>query len=66
MDPVVEFIARQDGMAERLLAIHVDDGNGYCAACPLGGQAGFHAWPCTIHNYATRARDSLRADRPAR
>ncbi len=53
--PIVEFITNQPGMAERLLAEHVDDGSGHCPACPLGGQKGYQRWPCNLHHYATQA-----------
>jgi hypothetical protein len=42
------FIAAHPGLAEALLADHVDDDHGYCRACALGAQRGYHRWPCTI------------------
>ena len=55
MDPLVELIRSQPGMAERLLIEHADDGSGRCRACSDGGQSGRHRWPCTIHHCATQA-----------
>jgi hypothetical protein len=57
MDPLVELIRSQPGMAERLLIEHADDGSGRCRACSGGGQSGRHRWPCTIHHCATRAAE---------
>jgi hypothetical protein len=54
-DPIVEFIAAEPGLADRLLALHIDDGTGHCRACSIG-QAGYLRWPCQIHILATRAR----------
>jgi hypothetical protein len=55
-DPIVEFIAAEPGLADRLLALHVDDGTGHCRACPIGGQSGYLRWPCQIRILAARAR----------
>lgn len=53
--PIVEYIAREPGMADRLLAEHADDGNGHCRICTSGGQTGRHVWPCTLHSLAVQA-----------
>lgn len=53
--PIVEFIARQPGAAERLLAQHLNDGTGHCLVCSAGPQAGRKVWPCPIHEYAQSA-----------
>jgi hypothetical protein len=55
VNPLVALMVSQPGMAERLLAVHTDDGTGRCRVCSDGAQAGHHAWPCSIHGYATRA-----------
>ena len=47
MSPLVQMILSQSGMAERLMAEHVDDGSGRCLGCPVGGQRGRHSWPPT-------------------
>ena len=52
---MVLFIRSQTGMAERLLAEHVDDGSERCRVCVIGGQAGRHRWPCTTYYWATEA-----------
>jgi hypothetical protein len=33
---IVEFIAGEPGMAQRMLAEHVDDGTGHCRICTEG------------------------------
>lgn len=55
MNPLVALIVSQPGMAERLLARHVDDGRGRCRVCTSGAQAMHHRWPCSIHRAATEA-----------
>ncbi len=55
MNPLVQMILGQPGMAARLIAEHVDDGNGRCAGCPVGGQRGHHSWPCTLRQAAVEA-----------
>ena len=55
MDPLVQMILSQPGMAERLIAEHGDDGRGHCRVCTLGGQRGQHSWPCTIRQAADEA-----------
>lgn len=55
-DPLVDLIRGQQGMADRLLAQHVDDGHGRCAVCRGGAQTGRYAWPCTTARAAVRAR----------
>jgi hypothetical protein len=61
MCPIVELIAGQPGLADRLLAAHVDDGTGRFRVCSGGGQTGWMAWPCQLHDYASRARAAQRA-----
>lgn len=56
-DPAVEFVAREPGLAERLLADHGDDGSGHCERCTGGSQSGRHVWPCQIHDLAVKARE---------
>jgi len=65
--PIVEFMVN-NGLADRLLAEHVDDGTGRCRVCSDGAQRGHHTWPCRICDYATRAREVERraADRAVR
>ncbi len=55
MNPLVEMIVSQPGMAERLMEEHSDDGRGRCRGCPVGGQRGRHSWPCTLHRAAVEA-----------
>ncbi|MHA6626868.1 hypothetical protein ACU61A_15645 [Pseudonocardia sichuanensis] len=66
--PIVEFIVGQSGMAERLLAQHVDDGTGHCRVCSAGPQAGRKVWPCPIRvvteEAAAQAAKSARASGP--
>ena len=59
IQPMIALICGQDGMAERLLAQHVDDGRGRCRACPVGGQQGYQRWPCTIVVHARNAKTLL-------
>lgn len=41
----------------RLLAAHVDAGDGRCAACTTPGTGTpLAAWPCSLHQMATQAR----------
>lgn len=58
VSPLVEFIGREPGLAERLLSAHDDDGTGHCRMCTSGAQTGRHRFPCQIHGYATAARDA--------
>ncbi len=61
MDPDVQWrllaaeVARLPGAAERLLAVHIEDGSGRCRVCSSGTQAGRYVWPCQLHVLATRA-----------
>ena len=57
MEPMVALIRSQEGMADRLLAEHVDNGHGRCSACPVGGQQGHLRWLCAIFSYARTAKD---------
>jgi hypothetical protein len=61
MTPLVQMILNQPGMAERLIAEHTDDGSGRCRGCPVGGQRGLHAWPCTLRLAAEEAQRIRRA-----
>jgi hypothetical protein len=61
MNPLVQMILSQPGMAARLIAEHVDDGRGRCRGCPVGGQRGRHAWPCTLRQAAEEAERIERA-----
>ena len=56
VEPLVVLICSQPGMADRLLAEHIDDGGGRCRVCSTGGQSGHYRWPCAIHYYAREAR----------
>lgn len=60
MEPLVALILGQDGMAARLIAEHIDDGNGRCRACPLGGQRGHQRWPCALVISARAADTQVR------
>ena len=55
VSPLVQFIADNPGLADALLAVHVDDGRGYCRSCGLGAQRGYHRHPCNIRCTAERA-----------
>ncbi len=55
-NPLVLFIRSEPGMAERLLAQHVDDGSGRCAVCTAGNQTGRLTWPCQTRLAADAAR----------
>jgi hypothetical protein len=57
--PTVEFIARE-GMAERLLTDHRNDGTGRCRVCSSGPQAARKVWPCPLHEYARLATGQSR------
>lgn len=61
LHPLVVLIRSQPGMAERLLIDHADDGFGRCRTCSDGAQAGRYRWPCTVHHYASRAREQAEA-----
>jgi hypothetical protein len=39
VSPIVEFIAREPGLADRVLLVHADDGIGRCRVCSGGAQA---------------------------
>jgi len=52
---LVALIRSEEGMAERLLAEHADDGSGRCRTCSGGGQTGHYRWPCTLHRCAALA-----------
>ena len=61
VSPLVQMILSQPGMAVRLIDEHVDDGSGRCRGCPVGGQRGLHAWPCTLRLAAEEAQRIDRA-----
>jgi hypothetical protein len=58
-NPLLTLIASETGMAERLLAQHVDDGTGRCAVCTRGSQTGRLAWPCQTQMAAAAANAAL-------
>lgn len=51
-----------DGVPDRLAALHVDDGRGYCRGCLLP-QTPPSVWPCTLAVVAREARILDRARR---
>jgi hypothetical protein len=53
-------IAAAPGTADRLLAVHVNDGRGRCRICTIGGQAGHQQWPCWLYTAALEARKLVR------
>lgn len=57
-DVLAGLIATLPGVADQLLADHVNDGRGYCKGCALP-QAGLARWPCTLHAVAKAARDRV-------
>jgi hypothetical protein len=63
VNPLVQTILGQPGMAERLMAEHDDDGSGRCRVCPVGGQRGRHSFPCTIRRAAEEAVSAEQARR---
>jgi hypothetical protein len=60
VSPLVQFIVNSPGLAEALIAEHIDDGRGYCRACALGAQRGYHQHPCNIRCAAERVRQIKR------
>jgi hypothetical protein len=48
---VVEF----EGIADLLIAAHVDDGGGHCYGCRLP-QTPAPTWPCTLYAVGQQAR----------
>lgn len=57
-------LARMPGAAQRLLAVHMEDGSGRCRVCSSGRQAGRYVWPCQLHLLATRAVEIQDGARP--
>ncbi len=55
---IVEF----DGVADRLIAAHVDDGRGYCGGCWFP-QTPAPIWPCTLYAVGRQARELDRVRR---
>lgn len=60
--PLVTLITSEPGMADRLLAQHVDDGTGRCTVCTGGSQSGRLAWPCQTQMAAAAANAANEAD----
>lgn len=60
MVPLLDLIAGVPGMAERMIVQHQPDSTGHCKACPLGGRAGYHMWPCSLFDHAMRAGELAR------
>ncbi len=56
---LVESIARQRELVDRVLAEHVDDGTGRCMACPRSGRPEWQRWPCRLHSLAALAHETL-------
>lgn len=54
IEPLVTLIIGQPGMAERILAAHVDDGTGRCTGCVQHDRPGA-AHPCVIRKHALQA-----------
>jgi hypothetical protein len=54
--PLIEFIVRNPGLAERLLAEHVQDGSGRCRVCADSVATGRRTWPCQLYQYARAAQ----------
>jgi len=52
--PLIELIANEPGMAERLLALHVDDNTGHCAGCVQHDRPAVEHL-CVIRNHALHA-----------
>jgi hypothetical protein len=65
VSPLAQFIVNNPGLADALLAEHIDDGRGYCRACALGAQRGYHRHPCNIRCTAERARQ-IERNQPTR
>ncbi|WP_232661910.1 hypothetical protein [Pseudonocardia sp. TRM90224] len=55
MNALALLISAEPGLADRLLAAHVDDGTGRCALCSSGAQSGRYVWPCTLRSLALEA-----------
>jgi hypothetical protein len=55
---LLEFIVRHNGLADRLMADHTDNGDGWCAAC--AERLGYRAWPCPVYRFAQRATEAAR------
>jgi hypothetical protein len=68
MNPLVEFVLLNPGLADRLITEHVDDGHGYCRMCALGAQRGYFRIPCDIRLIAEKAKglEKLRPTTPPR
>ena len=59
--PLVALINGEPGMAERILAVHIDDSTGRCAGCVQHDRpAASH--PCVIRNHALHAISVREAD----
>jgi hypothetical protein len=55
---LLEFIAGHNGLADRLMADHTDNGDGWCAAC--AERLGHRRWPCPVYNFAQHATETAR------
>lgn len=66
MDELTRFLVHQPTAVATLLAEHRDDGSGHCRACAVGGQRGFHVWPCTLYRAATAALRVADGSEPSR
>lgn len=61
MSDLAVELARQPETTQRLLALHVPDGNGRCRACTTPGTGRPAApWPCVLHFYASAADEIAR------
>lgn len=54
IEPLVALIIGQPGMAERILATHVDDGRGRCTRCVQHDRPS-SIFPCVIRSHALQA-----------
>jgi hypothetical protein len=60
--PIVEFIAREPGIAAKLLGEHTDDGTGDCRTCVRRQGGAAEVWPCPLHGYASAAQELTRRE----
>lgn len=63
-EALAAFLLAQPTALAKLLAQHVDDGNGACRMCAVGGQHGNLPWPCSIRIAADRAQALSGRDAP--
>ena len=58
MNEVARLLREQPQIVATLLARHVPDERGRCRGCTSGGTGTPQArWPCSLHFYATAARE---------